>query len=608
VPATNTPGSNIIAERLQELAATATAMTAPAASAALQAAAIQGGLAQLMADLVQAEQTPGLPAPVQAAIVQILDLRNTIAAEPTAADVKAALTNSALFSDANTATDMRAPDSDVLANPTRTDMKTALLALQQSLKTWLSAAPAIQIPSANVSAPSPSPTPAANPALSYRGAPPSDAKLPMGPQFTAPGFPPVESQGTVKALQAGTPIPASSQSPVSSQPPVTSETIMKLEETMAVSAAYAAADAPSDGPSLVPMPAAQQPALAQTTTSPPAGSSLLQAPAQSYATQTSEAGSSEQGLSPPPTTYPGAAAPQGQGVPPPTPSLPQPDFVFAAKTAPSGIAWPQEGAGPATPSNAAIAAEAKGQPESGVTNTTAPNLAPQTDMKSALLVLQQIVKTSLAIAMPQAYASAAAKNPANGTAQPQTESPPPPYRGAPTSAQRSLPTSLPVGADARQVGEVLIKRTDAALAHMKLLQLASLPEAPEDRPANQPAGPRWMFEIPFATPQGSTIAQFQISRDAKGGANEYTGPVWRARFSLDIEPIGPVHAQVALVGERAWVTLWAEREAGVQSLRAKESLLSQSLKDCDVAAEIAFCLGTPHRRVAAAGQFLDRAS
>jgi hypothetical protein len=171
-----------------------------------------------------------------------------------------------------------------------------------------------------------------------------------------------------------------------------------------------------------------------------------------------------------------------------------------------------------------------------------------------------------------------------------------------------LPTSLPAGADALQVGEVLTKRTDAALAHMKLLQLASLPDAPERPSANQASGPRWMFEIPFATPQGSTVAQFQISRDSEGGANEQTGPVWRARFSLDIEPIGPVHAQVALMGERAWVTLWAEREDGVESLRAKESLLSQSLKDCDFAAEIAFCLGTPNRRVAAAGQFLDRAS
>jgi hypothetical protein len=228
-------------------------------------------------------------------------------------------------------------------------------------------------------------------------------------------------------------------------------------------------------------------------------------------------------------------------------------------------------------------------------------------MKAVLLVLQQVVKTSLAGVLGRGYASPAAQD-ANGPTRAAAGSPPPPYRGAPTSAQRSVPSSLPANADARTIGEVLTKRTDAALAHMKLLEAASSPDAPQSNSANSSSGPRWMFEIPFATPQGSTVAQFQISRDGSGGGDDPTGPVWRARFSLDVEPIGPVHAQVALLGERAWVTLWAERETGVQSLRAKESLLSKSLKDSDFEAEIAFCFGTPHRRAAAAGQFLDRAS
>jgi hypothetical protein len=46
----------------------------------------------------------------------------------------------------------------------------------------------------------------------------------------------------------------------------------------------------------------------------------------------------------------------------------------------------------------------------------------------------------------------------------------------------------------------------------------------------------------------------------------------------------------------------------VQILRDKEALLSQALKDSDVVPEVAFCLGAPHRRIAPAGQFLDRAS
>ena len=153
-----------------------------------------------------------------------------------------------------------------------------------------------------------------------------------------------------------------------------------------------------------------------------------------------------------------------------------------------------------------------------------------------------------------------------------------------------------------------MSHTEAALAHLKLLQIASLPDSPQASPHNQEQGPRWMFEIPFSTPHGSAIAQFEIRRDGRGATAEQSGPVWRARFSLDVEPIGPVHAQIVLMGGRAWVTLWAEREASVQILRQNEKLLSQALKESDVVPEVAFHLGTPHRRAAPAGQFLVRAS
>jgi hypothetical protein len=153
-----------------------------------------------------------------------------------------------------------------------------------------------------------------------------------------------------------------------------------------------------------------------------------------------------------------------------------------------------------------------------------------------------------------------------------------------------------------------LNHTEAALAHLKLLQIASLPDSPQGNPPHQEQGPRLMFEIPFSTPHGSAIAQFEIRRDGRGATAEQSGPVWRARFSLDIEPMGPVHAQIVLMGGRAWVTLWAEREASVQILRQNEKLLSQALKESDVIPEVAFCLGAPHRRVTPAGQFLDRAS
>ena len=61
-----------------------------------------------------------------------------------------------------------------------------------------------------------------------------------------------------------------------------------------------------------------------------------------------------------------------------------------------------------------------------------------------------------------------------------------------------------------------------------------------------PTAPRWNFEIPFATPQGTAMAQFEISRDGGGNEVEAAKRVWRARFSLDVEPAGPVHALVSL--------------------------------------------------------------
>jgi hypothetical protein len=267
----------------------------------------------------------------------------------------------------------------------------------------------------------------------------------------------------------------------------------------------------------------------------------------------------------------------------------------------------------------AISESITATPQQAATPESAANISPPvpvssgalpagTDLKLALALFQQLLKTSLDNVPLQPYPPQIGKNPAPEQRPTAANAPPPPpYRGGPTSAQPALPSTLPADANPRLVGQVLLNHTEAALAHLKLLQIASLPDQPQaSHHADQ--GPRWMFEIPFSTPQGSAIAQFEIRRDGRGKTSEQSGPAWRARFSLDIEPIGPVHAQIVLMDGRAWVTLWAEREASVQILRQNEKLLSQALKETDVVPEVAFCLGAPHRRVAPAGQFLDRAS
>lgn len=196
------------------------------------------------------------------------------------------------------------------------------------------------------------------------------------------------------------------------------------------------------------------------------------------------------------------------------------------------------------------------------------------------------------------------------TPQPPTSiNPPPPYRGAPLTPQPPAPTALADDLAPRAVADKLIAGTDAALARQTLLQAASLPEAASlDAPRD--ASPRWSFEVPFATPQGTGIVPFEIARDGRGAPAEARGASWRARFSLDLEPMGPVHALVTLAGDRASVTLWAERVSTASKLNDNVALLGDALRAAQLApSELSFRVGTPRAaRDAAPGRFMDRAS
>jgi len=105
------------------------------------------------------------------------------------------------------------------------------------------------------------------------------------------------------------------------------------------------------------------------------------------------------------------------------------------------------------------------------------------------------------------------------------------------------------------------------------------------------------------------MAQFEISRDGGGNQVEAAKRVWQARFSLDIEPAGPVHALVSLVGERTSVRMWAERPATAAQLRAGAAELSQALSKAElVPGDIVIRDGAPLQIAPArAGHFLDRA-
>ncbi len=188
---------------------------------------------------------------------------------------------------------------------------------------------------------------------------------------------------------------------------------------------------------------------------------------------------------------------------------------------------------------------------------------------------------------------------------------PPPFRGALPSPQSVAAPSLAPNAPLAATVHRLLDDTDAAIARQTLLQVASLPDRVDASGHRiDPTAPQWNFEIPFATPQGTAMAQFEISRD---GGNEQPDPAkraWRARFSLNVEPSGPVHALITLNGDKTFVRMWAERPATAQQLRAGIGELNQALAKAELKpGDIVVRDGTPPQAAPArAGHFLDRAT
>jgi hypothetical protein len=194
---------------------------------------------------------------------------------------------------------------------------------------------------------------------------------------------------------------------------------------------------------------------------------------------------------------------------------------------------------------------------------------------------------------------------------PRAPTAPPPFRGALPSPQEIATSSLAPDTPLSQTVHRLLDDTDAAIARQTLLQVASLPDRVDASGHRiDPTVPQWSFEIPFATPQGTAMAQFEISRDGGGNEADPAKKAWRARFSLNVEPAGPVHAMIMLNGDKTFVRMWAERPATAQQLRAGAAELSRALAKADLKpGDIVIRDGTPPQpQPARAGHFLDRAT
>lgn len=222
--------------------------------------------------------------------------------------------------------------------------------------------------------------------------------------------------------------------------------------------------------------------------------------------------------------------------------------------------------------------------------------------------LQEMPSTAGNTAM---IVTASLKGPAGqGNASSTTNTPPPPIRGALPSAQPVATATIAPNVSLSTTVHHLLDDTSTALARQTLLQVASLPDRVDVSGDHiDPAIPRWSFEIPFATSHGTAMAQFEISSDGRAENVEAAKRIWQARFSLDIEPAGPVHALISLSGDRTSVRMWAERPQTAAQLRAGAGELGQALAHAALSpGDIVIREGSPPQPAPAkAGHFLDRA-
>ncbi|WP_184719400.1 flagellar hook-length control protein FliK [Caulobacter sp.] len=356
----------------------------------------------------------------------------------------------------------------------------------------------------------------------------------------------------------------------------------------------------ADAPATAPDAEAELPTSSQVTTS-----------AKPVAPQTVQTAQRAQAGTPP--TSANAATPQGEAeAPQPAltpPTAAEPKAVEAAPRPPPGQTPPPEDEALEARFGAFVAAP-----------KTAPTIQqPVRAALSALVQLGLIAEEAVApetsdapAAEPKALVPRGYGAPAETT---RSSTPPPPYAGGPMAGQKpaamSLASDLPIADAVRN----LLKATGGALARQDLMQIASLPDGARpdaDGHEVRQQGARLNLDLPFVTPQGVAVAQFEIGHDGGGSGGYAGGPIertYKARFSIDLEPMGPVHALVTLTGSRTRVSLWAERAETIARLRAGEEVLGAALREAELTPEVAVHSGAPSVPGSSPlGHFVDQAS
>lgn len=209
------------------------------------------------------------------------------------------------------------------------------------------------------------------------------------------------------------------------------------------------------------------------------------------------------------------------------------------------------------------------------------------DMKGSLLALRQTLVNWL------------------GQQPPVSQAPivPPPLPGMQPRARQAMGGLTALSGAPEEAGKVLLDRTEATLARVRLHQSAALPD-----PAGK-ARPDISLDLPVLIGNYQTLLHLQVSRDGQGSAEHAEERGWQMRFAINMPDLGEVGAQVSLRGGATGVMLWASEPETAEALQGELAELKLALGEAGLKlGAVMVRRGEPAEPVARPGHFVDARS
>ena len=154
-----------------------------------------------------------------------------------------------------------------------------------------------------------------------------------------------------------------------------------------------------------------------------------------------------------------------------------------------------------------------------------------------------------------------------------TLSPAPPSAGVDPAPQTPVQATVDLLNRFGHLRLDLLQQTEAALAHIHLNQLASLPREAEHRLVE------WLFDIPVRRGDTIDLWSARVYRDSDAQSQQRDRPVvqWRVQLAFDLPGLGPMQAQISLQGERVATRFWATEASTLPLLRRRLHELRRDL-------------------------------